>query len=154
MNSDSLSKRMLFYLQNQYLSRKHVLLILALQQMQRAVLLMCMELSCHGSSSTVAEKKTLYTMHCIVYLNFRKNMGLMILEDCGSLFSVFLYSHSDYRSIITGGELAQRESSRFTCGGSSVRSRYSPLHDALDGLFSLIWNNSTTRLYSYYHKYV
>ena len=151
MNSDSLSIGKLVYLQNQYLSRKHVLLILALQQMQRAVLLMCMELSCHGSSSTVAEKKTLYTMHCIVYLTSRKSM---VLEDCGSLFSVFLYSHSDYRSIITGGELAQRESSRFTCGGSSVRSRYSPPDDALDGLFSLIWNNSTTRLYPYYHKYV
>ena len=74
-----------------------------------------------------------------------------IVEAC---FLFFLYSHSDYRSIMTGGELAQRESSRFTCGGSSVRSRYSPLHYALDGLFSLIWNNSTTRLYPYYHKYV
>ena len=84
MNSDSLSIGKLFYLQNQYLSRKHVLLILALQQMQRAVLLMCMELSCHGSSSTVAEKKTLYTMHCIVYLTSRKNMVLTILEDCGT----------------------------------------------------------------------
>ena len=85
MNSDSLSRRMLFYLQNQYLSRKRVLLILALQQMQHAVLLMYMELSCHVSSSTVVEKKTLYTMHCIVYLTSRKNMVLMILEDCGTL---------------------------------------------------------------------
>ena len=85
MNSDSLFKRMLFYLKNRYLSRKCVLLILALQQMQRAVLLMYMELSCHGSSSTVAEKKTLYTMHCIVYLTSRKNMVLMILEDYGTL---------------------------------------------------------------------
>ena len=74
-----------------------------------------------------------------------------IVEAC---FLFFLYSHSDYRIIMTGGELAQRESSRFTCGGSSVRSRYSPPDDALDGLFSLIWNNSTTRLYPYCHKYV